>query len=132
MINGESVLENKIGELIGAEIVNIIDDPTINGLYGSYKYDSEGVLGKRKYIVKKGVLNSYLHSLETSSRMNLEESTGNARAEGYSSLPIIRMSNTFIEPGDWTLEEMLENLKELKGYEDIKNKSTNTEWITIS
>jgi len=111
VINGESVLENKIGEVVGSEIVNIIDDPTIDGLYGSYKYDSEGVLAKKKYLVKNGVLNSYLHSLETASRMNLEESTGNARAQGYLSSPIIRMSNTYIPAGEWSLEEMAEEIK---------------------
>ena len=112
VINGESVLENKIGEVVGAEIVNIVDDPTIDGLYGSYKYDSEGVLAKKKYLVKNGVLHSYLHSLETASRMNLEYSTGNARASGYSHLPIIRMSNTLIEPGNKSLEELIEELRE--------------------
>ncbi len=111
IINGESVLENKIGELVGSEIINIIDEPTINGLYGSYKYDSEGVLAKKTYLVKNGVLNSYLHSLETASRMNLEESTGNARAQGYLSLPIIRMSNTYIPIGEWSVEEMAEEIK---------------------
>ena len=112
IINGESVLENKIGEVVGAEIVNIVDDPTINGLYGSYKYDSEGILGKKKYLVKNGILHSYLHSLETASRMNIEHSTGNARADGYSHLPIIRMSNTVIEPGDKSLEELVEEIRE--------------------
>ncbi|NHI93200.1 MAG: TldD/PmbA family protein [Candidatus Lokiarchaeota archaeon] len=112
ILNGESVLENKLGEQVGAEMVNIVDDPTIDGLYGSYKYDSEGVLGKKKYLVKNGVLHSYLHGLESASRMNQEHSTGNARAGGYSHLPIIRMSNTLIEPGDRSLEEMVEEIRE--------------------
>ncbi len=119
-----SILEGKIGTRVGREIVNVVDDPTIPGLYGSYAYDSEGSPAKKKYLVKEGVLNSFMHNLETSSRMGVSP-TGNGRATDYSYPPIVRMSNTFIEPGDWTLEEMLSEVKEgiyaegsLYGYTD--------------
>ncbi len=106
-----SVLEGRVGTSVGSPEVNVLDDPTIPGLYGSYAYDSEGTPARRKYLVREGVLVGFLHNLETSSRMG-EEPSGNGRAQGYGSPPQVRMSNTFIEAGDWSLEEMISEMRE--------------------
>ncbi|HDI73869.1 MAG TPA: TldD/PmbA family protein, partial [Candidatus Korarchaeota archaeon] len=106
-----SVLEGKIGTTVGSELVNVIDDPTIPDLYGSYPFDDEGTPSKRKYLVKEGVLVGFMHSLETSSRMK-QECTGNGRSMSYSTPPLVRMSNTFIDRGDWKFEELLEEIDE--------------------
>jgi TldD protein len=66
---------------------------------------------KRKVIVDRGVLKGFMHSLESSSRMNCE-STGNGRACSYDAPPIVRMSNTFIDRGDSSLEEMLSEMRD--------------------
>jgi predicted Zn-dependent protease len=66
-----SILEGRIGQRVGNEI-SIVDDPTLEGLYGSYKFDSEGSEGRRKVIVDKGILKSFMHNLETSSKMGVE------------------------------------------------------------
>jgi len=119
-----SILEGRIGERVGREIVNVADDPTLPGLYGSYAFDSEGSRAVKKYLVKGGVLTSFMHNLETASRMGTS-STGNGRATDYSSPPIVRMSNTFIESGDWTVDEMFSEVRDgiyavgsLYGYTD--------------
>ncbi len=108
VLSGESILENRIGEVIGSNKVTIIDDPTQIGHYGSYLFDSEGTPAQKKILIENGILKSFLHSIETASRMNLEKSTGNARAENYQNVPIVRMSSIYIDKGDHTLEEMLE------------------------
>jgi TldD protein len=103
---GESILEGKMGQQIGSELVSVIDDSTIEGKHGSYLYDSEGTPGARRVIVENGVLVGMLHSLETAAHFDVAPN-GSARADGHQSPPIIRMSNTFIAPGDWDLDEMI-------------------------
>jgi len=108
ILAGKSILEGKMGENVGSEDVTVVDDPTLKGSFGYFLYDSEGTLAKRKVLVEKGVLKEFMHNLETSSRMNAEPN-GSARAETYQNLPIVRMSNTYILPGDWTFEEIIED-----------------------
>ncbi|MHA1143461.1 MAG: TldD/PmbA family protein [Candidatus Helarchaeota archaeon] len=111
VLNGASILEGKVGESVANDKVTIIDDATKMPLYGSFHFDSEGTPANRQILVEKGILKGYLHSLETASRMNIMQAPGNCRAMGYQSIPIIRMSNTFLEPGNWTFEEMLAEVK---------------------
>ncbi len=106
-----SVLEGRIGTQVGSKLVNVVDDPTLPNLYGSYPFDDEGTPSKKKYLVKEGILVGFMHSLETSSRMG-QECTGNGRSMSYSNPPIVRMSNTFIAKGDWKFEELLEEIDE--------------------
>ncbi len=109
VLRGESILKDKLGLKIGSELLNVYDDATLRNAYGFYFYDDEGVKAKRKILVKNGILKSFLTSRETSKRLNLNL-TGNARAQNFSYLPIVRMSNTFIERGDHSFEEMLEDI----------------------
>lgn len=104
-----SIIEGKLGQQIASEIVTIIDDATVPGVWGSYKYDSEGTPAERRVIIDKGKLVGYMHSLETAAKLGLKPN-GSARADGYSARPIIRMSNTFIQPGTMTFEEMLKGI----------------------
>ncbi len=110
IVNDQSILVGKMGERVGSDVVSVIDDPTVEGLYGSYRYDDEGTESKRKYIVKEGILSGYMTSLETASKLKMEP-TGNARSMDYGNPPIVRMSNTFIEAGDWSFEEMISDMR---------------------
>lgn len=103
---GNSILEGKLGQRVASELVTITDDPTRPDLNGSFEYDHEGVPAQRHTIVENGVLKGYLHSLETAARLGMAPN-GAARAQGHQDVPIVRMSNTAIEPGDWSLTEML-------------------------
>ncbi|NHJ86224.1 MAG: TldD/PmbA family protein [Asgard group archaeon] len=105
----DSILEGKMGEKIGSELINIYDDPTIQGLRGSYCYDSEGTKTCKRQLVKDGVQVGYLHSLETATKMNMEPN-GAARAMNFNSCPAVRMGNTYIDAGDHTLEELFEEI----------------------
>ncbi len=111
IVNGISILKDKLGERIGSEYVTIVDDATIPRSYGSYGYDYEGVPGQRTVLIENGILKGFMHSRETASELGTK-STGNARASGVSRFPLVRMSNTFFEKGDYSLEEMLEDIKE--------------------
>ncbi|MDJ0635433.1 MAG: TldD/PmbA family protein [Xenococcaceae cyanobacterium MO_188.B29] len=100
-----------LGKPLGIEQLNVIDDATLDNLPGSIKYDDEGVPGQRKYLIKNGVLQQRLHSLETAGKMQ-ETPTGNARAIRASYPPIVRMTNTAIESGDTSFEEMIGDIEE--------------------
>jgi TldD protein len=117
VLSGESILDGRLGETLGAEDVTIFDDPTIEGAFGSFPYDDEGVRGSRKVLMDGGVLTSFIHSRETAGRMG-QEPNGAARAQDHGSRPLVRMSNTCMGVGDMTEEEIFEDVKEgiyLKG-----------------
>ena len=100
-----------LGKPLGIEQLNVIDDATLENLPGTLKYDDEGVPGQRKYLIKDGILTQRLHSRETAGKMH-EKPTGNARAIRANYPPIVRMTNTAIEPGDTSFDEMLSGIDE--------------------
>ncbi|MBS7247660.1 MAG: TldD/PmbA family protein [Candidatus Jordarchaeales archaeon] len=114
----------KLGEKVASPLVNIFDDATIEGGFGSFRYDDEGVKAQKSVIVKEGRVVGLMYDRETAAkiqkmvdRLHLKvdeefntKPTGNARAESFRVPPLVRMRNTCIAPGDWTLEEMIEDL----------------------
>jgi TldD protein len=100
-----------LGRRFGGEHLNIVDDPSMPGLRGSYKYDDEGTPPSKNYLIKGGVLVGRLHSRETAAKMG-EAPTGNARTIGYRYPPIVRMSNTFIEPGTASFDDLIADIKD--------------------
>ena len=100
-----------LGRKFGGKHLNIVDGAAVPGLRGSYKYDDEGVPAIRSYLIQEGELVGRLHSRETAATMG-EKPTGNARAIDFRFQPIVRMTNTFIEPGPSSVEEMLADVKE--------------------
>jgi TldD protein len=100
-----------LGKKFGGKGLNIVDSATVPGLRGSYKYDDEGVPATKTYLIHEGKLVGRLHSRETAARMG-EKPTGNARAINYRFPPIVRMTNTYIEPGKASLEDIIADIKE--------------------
>ncbi len=111
ILASDSILEGKEGEPIASEFVTVVDDATVPGSWGSYAYDSEGTPGAKRIILDKGILSGYMHSLETAARMGVAPN-GSARAQGYSARPIVRMSNTIVEPGPSSLEQLAKEMGE--------------------
>ena len=109
--SGSSVLEGKLGTAVGPKHINIIDDATMEGHIGSAPYDWEGTKTTKRNLVTNGVLSEYLHSLNSSSKLGML-ANGAARAMSFKHPPIPRMSNTFMEPGDWDLDELIEDTKQ--------------------
>lgn len=108
VLEGDSILENRIEEQIASPLITIIDDPTLHE-FGYYPFDAEGSQSRRTEIIRDGIFNSYLHSRETAAKLG--GTPGNCRAQGYS-MPVVRMSNTFIDNGDARFEEMLEEVRD--------------------
>ena len=96
-----------IGRKVGSKILNVVDDGTWAGKAGTHAFDDEGTPTKRNYLIKRGKLVGHLHMLATAGKMKAKP-TGNARAGGMigKSPPLVRMTNTYIEPGSTSTEEM--------------------------
>jgi len=108
---GESFLgPDSIGVRIGSDAVTVMDDPTIPHSAGFYLYDDEGVRARPKYLINGGAVTEFLQNKESAWQMNTM-SNGSSRAMDYSTEPIIRMSNTFIPPGEMSEEELLSGVK---------------------
>ncbi|MCG7840494.1 MAG: TldD/PmbA family protein [Methanomassiliicoccales archaeon] len=108
---GETYLsKDSLGLKVGSDLVNVVDDPTIPHSFGHYLYDEEGVKARRRYLIKGGVINEFLHDRETAAEFGVT-SNGSSRSVAYDREPIVRMANTFVEPGDHSLEEMLEDVR---------------------
>jgi TldD protein len=109
---GESFIKaNMIGEKIGSKEVTIVDDPTLQNSFGYYLYDDEGVKAERRVLIENGVIKNFLHNRETANEFKTK-SNASARAAGYEYEPIIRMANTFMLPGDYNFEELIEDIAE--------------------
>ncbi|MDH4270289.1 MAG: TldD/PmbA family protein [Dehalococcoidia bacterium] len=120
-----------LGKRFGGKHLNIVDDPTMPSLRGSYKYDDEGTPARKAYLIREGVLEGRLHSRETAAKMG-ETATGNARAINYHFPPIVRMSNTLIEPGSISFEQMLGDIEEGVYVKDWYGGTTSLEMFTFS
>ena len=121
----------KLGRRFGGEILNIVDQPTIPGEGGFYLYDDEGVPAGKTYLIKEGKLVGRLHSRETAAKMG-EKPTGNARAISYEYPPIVRMSNTYIEKGEKSKEEIISEVKEGIYARGFRGGQTNLEMFTFA
>jgi len=100
-----------LGKTFGSDQLNIVDTADLPGLRGSYRYDDEGAPATKTYLIREGKLVGRLHSRETAAKMN-EQPTGNARAISYRYPPIVRMTNTYIEPNSASFEEIIGDIKE--------------------
>ncbi|MCJ7457699.1 MAG: TldD/PmbA family protein [candidate division Zixibacteria bacterium] len=95
----------------GSDKVSITADATLEGGLGSFGYDDEGVKAQRVELVKNGVFVGYLTSRETARVLN-QKSNGTMRAEGWNRIPLIRMTNINLEPGEWELDKLIADTKD--------------------
>ena len=100
----------QLGKRFGVDGLNILDDGSLPDGLGTHRYDFEGVPTRKNYLIKEGILVGRLHSRETAAKMG-EQPTGNARAVQFHHPPIVRMTNTYIEQGSDTFEEMIKDIK---------------------
>lgn len=110
VLAGDSCLEGRLGETVAPEWITVADDSTLDGAFGSFPYDDNGIPGQRKVIIENGVLKNHLTDRYTAARLGLEPN-GAARAENHAHRPIVRMSNTFLEAGDHAFDELFEGIK---------------------
>ena len=104
----------------GSPIVNLTADATIPGGLGTFGYDDEGVPAQRVPLVREGIFVGYLTSRETAvqlAKLRGEDPTtarsgGAMRASGWDRIPLIRMTNINLEPGEWTFDDLIADTKE--------------------
>ncbi len=121
----------QLGKTFGQPHLNIIDSAVVPGLRGSFKYDDEGTPAVPNYLIREGKLVGRLHSRETAAIMG-EKTSGNARAINYRYPPIIRMTNTFIEPGNCKFEDMIADIKDGVYCKNWYGGQTSMEMFTFS
>jgi TldD protein len=120
-----------LGKQFGGENLNIVDSAAEPGLRGSFKYDDEGTRAVKTYLVREGKLVGRLHSRETAAKMN-EKPTGNARAINYRFPPIVRMTNTYIESGKMSFNDIIADIKEGIYAKNWYGGTTSMEMFTFS
>lgn len=107
---GEAYLQrDSLGLRVGSDVVNVVEDPTIPRSFGYYLYDDEGVKARKRYLIKEGRINEFLHNRSTAHAMGME-SNASSRSVAFNREPIVRMANTFVEPGDLSFEELMEGV----------------------
>lgn len=99
-----------LGKKVGSDILSIVDTGADFGS-GYVPFDDEGTRCTKTYLIKDGILCGRLHSATTAAALN-EELTGNARAIDCKFEPIVRMTNTYIEPGNSTFDELVAGIDE--------------------
>jgi TldD protein len=103
---------DKVGAFqYGSELVNVTADATIPGGLGTFGFDDEGIRAQRVPILSRGILINLLTSRETAHLLG-KESNGTMRADGWNRIPLIRMTNINLEPGEWSLEGMIADTEE--------------------
>ena len=105
-----SPFANKIGQKVASEVVSAIDDGTIEGGWGSGNFDDEGNKTTRNVLIKDGILQNYLIDNFNGRAMN-RDGNGACRRESYKYQPTSRMSNTFIDNGKSTFDEIISSTK---------------------
>lgn len=110
-----------IGKKVGSDILSIVDTGTEAGS-GYVPYDDEGTKARETWLIKNGILTGRLHSASTAALLN-EGVTGNARAINFEYEPIVRMTTTYIKPGNKTKDELISEVKEGFLIETIKHGS---------
>ena len=108
---GQSIFADKMGTQVCPKGVNVVDDGTIAGNRGACSYDDEGVPGQKTYMVRDGVLTSYLHDRISASWYGVAP-TGNGRRENFRYNPIPRMRATYMESGQAAPEDLIASVKE--------------------
>jgi PmbA protein len=104
-----SFLNGQLGERVASEYLTVIDDPTIPGLFGSWPFDDEGVRARRKVVVERGILKTYLHNTYTAKKLGTA-TTGNA-ARGLAGNAYVDHGNFYLEAGSKTPEQMISGIK---------------------
>jgi len=133
---GESYLrKGSIGFRVGSKEANISDDPTIIHSNGYSPVDDEGVKATKRRLITDGRVTEFLQNRSTAVELKARNN-GSARATDFNREPIIRMSNTFVEPGDYSTDELVKEVKHgiyLKSFTEwnIDDKRLNQRYVGL-
>ena len=111
ILRDRSYLKDKLNKKVASDICVICDTPSLENQNGSYFFDDEGIKAGKNILVEGGILKNFIYDRITASVLN-GEPQGNGRRESYAHVVHPRMSNTYFEPGDYDLEEMISEVKD--------------------
>lgn len=103
---GTSIFADKMGKKVAEDFINIVDDGTLPNDRGAINIDDEGHDVKKTYLVKDGVLNSYIHDRISAKHYGVEP-TGNGRRQSFRHIPLPRMRSTYMEAGPHSKEDII-------------------------
>lgn len=104
-----SKFTGKIGQKVASEKCTVIDEGCIPNRRGSLSFDDEGTLTQKNILIEKGILKGYIHD-RISAKVFGVSPTGNGRRQSYAHLPLPRMTNTYMLPGDDVFEDMIQSI----------------------
>lgn len=107
---GSSIFSGRLGQKVISPLCTIVDDGTIPGRRGSLTIDDEGVPAQNTILIEKGILKNYMQDRQNARLMGMQP-TGNGRRESYAHLPLPRMTNTYMLPGESNPEEIIASVK---------------------
>ncbi|MBF0409786.1 MAG: TldD/PmbA family protein [Candidatus Riflebacteria bacterium] len=111
MIGDETMMKEwTVGKKVGSEILSIVDDGNYPGT-GYIQFDDDGNRSQETYLIRNGVLAGRLHSAKTAGILG-EATTGNSRALDFTFEPIVRMTSTYIKPGNETKEQLISHIRD--------------------
>lgn len=105
-----SAYHDKMGQQVASSACTIVDDGTLPYRRGSQSCDDEGTLTTHNVLIEKGVLKNYMHDRKSALLMHTKP-TGNGRREAYDYIPMPRMTNTYMMPGEYKKEEIISSVK---------------------
>ncbi|MBU2710084.1 metalloprotease TldD [Zooshikella harenae] len=103
---GSSAYSGRMGEQVASSLCTVVDDGTLPGRRGSLNMDDEGVPAECTVLIENGILKNYMQDKQNARLMGMKP-TGNGRRESYSHLPMPRMTNTYMLPGELSPEEII-------------------------
>lgn len=107
---GASVFANRIGERVAAPGVTVWDNGALPGRRGSLSVDDEGTPTRANLLIENGILKTYMQDAQNA-RLMKQSLTGNGRRQSYAHLPMPRMTNTYMENGNYAPQEIIASIK---------------------
>jgi TldD protein len=107
---GTSAFSGRVGERVASDLCTVVDDGTLPGRRGSLSIDDEGTPSEKTVLIENGILKGYMQD-KLNARLMGVKATGNGRRESYAHLPMPRMTNTYMLPGQHDPEEIIKSVK---------------------
>lgn len=107
---GTSAFSGRVGERVASDLCTVVDDGTLPGRRGSLSIDDEGTPTENTVLIENGILKGYMQD-KLNARLMGVKPTGNGRRESYAHLPMPRMTNTYMLPGQSDPEEIIRSVK---------------------